>query len=135
MTQAFRNQNYGAAPAAPVPGSGPAQFGNVSTTSVSATGAVTTGSGLVTNNVNAATVTALTPAVPAASTNQANNTGQDVWVFLTTTGTGVSVSVTDAASGAIITGMSGARTFFLAAGWIINLGAYTVAPTWAWVPV
>jgi hypothetical protein len=68
-----------------------------------------------------------TPAVPAASTPVTNSTGLDVMVYVAG-GTAVAVSV-----GGTATGLA-AGAFYLPAGAQISLGAYTAAPSWAWIP-
>lgn len=67
------------------------------------------------------------PSVPAASTSITNDTGADVDVYIAG-GTDVSVSI-----GSADTGLAGG-SFYLPFGVAINLGAYTAAPTWTWVP-
>lgn len=67
-----------------------------------------------------------TPSVPAASTNFQNITGQDVMVYLTG-GTGVAVTIDG-----ISTGLA-SGSFRLRDTGTINLGAYSVAPTWHWI--
>ena len=68
-----------------------------------------------------------TPTVPAASTVRYNNLMRDCAVTLTG-GTGMNVSI-DGSPG--LGNYDG--TFIVGAGKGINLGAYTVAPTWVWV--
>lgn len=70
----------------------------------------------------------VTPAVPAASTAFPNTTGQDVMVYVSG-GTAVAVSVNGVATGLAAGG------FYVQYGGTINLGPYTVAPTWHWVAV
>jgi hypothetical protein len=69
--------------------------------------------------------TVTTPSVPAASTNYTNAFGIGCFAYISG-GTGVTVSINGGT-----TGLSGG-TFFVDAGQTISLGAYTVAPTWAW---
>lgn len=72
-----------------------------------------------------------TPAVPATTVLQANNTGQAVNVTVTG-GTLTHVFVYDQAGNAI-TGLSGtaAGVYLVPAGCSISI-TYSVAPTWAW---
>lgn len=78
------------------------------------------------DGINPATIA--TPAVPAASAAVANTTGVDVDVYIPTgNGVAVEVSVNGTATG------RAAGTFFVPAGGTIDLGAYTTAPTWAWI--
>lgn len=66
------------------------------------------------------------PAVVAASTDFKNDYYRDAMVTVAG-GTGVAVSVAGQATG-LATG-----AFMVPSGQAINLGAYSVAPTWAWV--
>lgn len=85
-------------------------------------------SGFPTNGSPVNYIPVATPAVPAASTAFANTTGQNVMVYVTG-GTAVAVSVNGVATGLA------AGSFYVPYGGTVNLGAYTVAPTWHWVAV
>lgn len=81
--------------------------------------------------------TVATPGVPAASTYITNTTGVDVDVYILTAGTASAISVKDKNGVVQLTAVTTVvgQSIYLPAGWQIQLGAYTVAPTWAWVPV
>lgn len=74
------------------------------------------------------------PAVPATTVKQVNNTGQYAYVVVTG-GTLTQVNVYDQA-GNQITGLSGtaAGTYLVPPGCSVSI-TYSVAPTWAWANV
>jgi hypothetical protein len=78
------------------------------------------------NALLAANAAVTTPGVPAANTDQANLTQTDVMVYISG-GTGVAVKVDGVATGLA------AGSFYVPDDGVINLGNYSVAPTWHWV--
>lgn len=127
----FNNNEYG--PASPVPAGG---TGSITAANITASGSVVAG-GVVTNGLATNPSAPATPGVPAASTDLTSASLVDVGVYFLTGGTGVSVTLKNAAGTTIVSGVTIAAgsDLILPAGWKINLGAYSVAPTWIWLPV
>ena len=127
----FNNNEYGPGPVPPVAGQQ-----NVSLNNLTAAGSVTAG-GVVTNGLATNSGAVATPGVPAASTDLTSVLLVDAIVYFLTAGTAVSVTTTNGSGTTIVSGIPvvAGSAIGVPAGWKINLGAYTVAPTWTWAPL
>jgi hypothetical protein len=81
--------------------------------------------------------TVTTPAVPATTVKQANTTGVDVMVYVTSGGAAVTaITVNATATGLNLgTATTSSASVYLPAGATISLTYASTAPTWVWLAV